>query len=86
MAYVIALPCIGVKDTACIAVCPVDCIHPAPSDLTFADVDQLFIDPDVCIDCGHCAHECPVSAIFSESDLPPEWNSFISKNAEHFTR
>jgi len=26
MAYVIAEPCIGVKDTACVDACPVDCI------------------------------------------------------------
>jgi hypothetical protein len=25
MAHVIAEPCIGVKDTACVDVCPVDC-------------------------------------------------------------
>ena len=29
MAYIIAEPCIGTKDTACVDVCPVDCIHPA---------------------------------------------------------
>ena len=28
MAFVIAEPCIGVKDTACVDACPVDCIHP----------------------------------------------------------
>jgi Na+-translocating ferredoxin:NAD+ oxidoreductase RNF subunit RnfB len=28
MPYVIAEPCIGVKDTACVSACPVDCIHP----------------------------------------------------------
>ena len=28
MTYVIAEPCIGVKDTACVDACPVDCIHP----------------------------------------------------------
>ena len=28
MAYVIAEPCIDVKDTACVDACPVDCIHP----------------------------------------------------------
>ena len=28
MAYVIAEPCIGVKDMACVDACPVDCIHP----------------------------------------------------------
>ena len=27
MAYVIAEPCIGTKDTACVDACPVDCIH-----------------------------------------------------------
>ena len=26
--YIIAEPCIGTKDTACVDVCPVDCIHP----------------------------------------------------------
>jgi NAD-dependent dihydropyrimidine dehydrogenase PreA subunit len=29
MPYVIAEPCIGVKDKSCVAVCPVDCIHEA---------------------------------------------------------
>ena len=28
MAYVIAEPCIGVKDASCVDACPVDCIHP----------------------------------------------------------
>ena len=28
MAYVIAEPCIGTKDIACVDACPVDCIHP----------------------------------------------------------
>jgi hypothetical protein len=28
MAYVIAEPCIGVKDTSCVDACLVDCIHP----------------------------------------------------------
>ena len=28
MAYVIAEPCIGTKDSACVDACPVDCIHP----------------------------------------------------------
>jgi len=29
VAYIIAEPCIGTKDSACVDVCPVDCIHPA---------------------------------------------------------
>ena len=28
MAYSICEPCICTKDTACVDVCPVDCIHP----------------------------------------------------------
>ena len=27
MAYIIAEPCVGTCDTACVEVCPVDCIH-----------------------------------------------------------
>jgi ferredoxin len=86
MAYVIALPCIGVKDTACITVCPTDCIHPTQSEPGFASADQLFIDPDTCIDCGMCVDVCPVSAIFAQDDLPPEWQGFMAKNADHFKR
>lgn len=84
MAYVIAQPCIGVKDAACVAVCPCDCIHPTGDEADFEKADQLFIDPEHCIDCGLCVHECPVNAIFHEDDLPAEWTSFIEKNAAHF--
>jgi NAD-dependent dihydropyrimidine dehydrogenase PreA subunit len=84
MAFVIAQPCIGVKDTACVVVCPMDCIHPRSDEAGFAEADQLFVEPSVCIDCGLCAGECPVSAIFHENDLPAEWQEFIEKNAAHF--
>lgn len=86
MAYVIAKPCIGVKDTACIAVCPVDVIHPRPDEPDFAAAEQLYIEPDPCINCGLCATECPVSAIFHDNDVPPEWADFIEKNAAYFRR
>jgi NAD-dependent dihydropyrimidine dehydrogenase PreA subunit len=46
MAYVIAEPCIGTKDTACVDVCPVDCIHPRKDEETFASSQQLYINPD----------------------------------------
>ena len=52
MAYVIAQPCINVKDTACVAVCPVDCIHPTKDEADFAESEQLHIDPEPCVDCG----------------------------------
>ncbi len=84
MAHVIAQPCIGVKDTACVVVCPVDCIHPTAGEAGFAEAEQLYIDPQTCIDCGLCVDECPVKAIFQDTDLPAEWTDFIEKNAAHF--
>ena len=38
MVYVIAEPCIGTKDTACVDVCPVDCIHPKKDEANFETV------------------------------------------------
>ena len=59
MAYVIAEPCIGTKDTACVDACPVDCIHPKKDEAGHAEADQLFIDPVECIDCGACVPVVP---------------------------
>lgn len=84
MAFVIAEPCIKVKDTACVDACPVDCIHPGKDELGFAEADQLYIDPHECIDCGACVPVCPVSAIFSDGDLPDKWTRFEKLNADHF--
>ncbi|WP_395140556.1 ferredoxin family protein, partial [Armatimonas sp.] len=67
MPYVIAEPCVGVKDKSCVAVCPVDCIHGGDDD------NQLFIDPVECIDCGLCEPECPVDAIFMDDEVPEKW-------------
>ena len=84
MTYVIAEPCIGVKDTACVEVCPVDCIHPTKEEEGFEASDQLFINPDECIDCGACESVCPVNAIFSDAEVPEKWKSFIQKNADYY--
>jgi Fe-S-cluster-containing hydrogenase component 2 len=40
-----------VKDGACMDVCPVDCIYES--------IEQMFINPDECIDCGACVPACP---------------------------
>jgi ferredoxin len=80
MTYTIAEPCVDVMDQACVAVCPVDCIHFEQG------VDRtLYIDPDECIDCGACEPECPVSAIFPEESLPGEWTKYTEVNAVWFT-
>jgi NAD-dependent dihydropyrimidine dehydrogenase PreA subunit len=86
MAYVIAEPCIGTKDTACVDACPVDCIHPKKDETGHADTEQLYIDPVECIDCGACVPVCPVSAIYAGDDLPEKWVSFQQKAADHFGR
>ena len=78
MTYVITEPCIGVKDRACVDVCPVDCIYEGE--------DQLYINADECIDCGACEPECPVTAIFAEDALPEQWHNFIQINADFFKR
>ncbi len=76
MTYVVAEPCIGVKDHACVDVCPVECFYEGE--------DQLLIHPEECIDCGACVPECPVSAIFEESDVPEQWKDYTAKNADPF--
>ena len=76
MTYVIAEPCIDVKDKACVDECPVDCIYEGPR--------MLYIHPDECVDCDACVPVCPVTAIFPEDDLPAEWKQFTKANAEWF--
>lgn len=99
MTYVIAEPCVGECDTACVEVCPVDCIHgPHVKDGRGEEVAdlkangesldglQLYIDPEECIDCGACEPECPFEAIFEESELPDKWASFLQINTDFFTK
>src|SRR2546428_6222469 len=89
MAYVIAEPCIGTKDTACVDACPVDCIHPKKNTTyddgrpSFDNVPQLYIDPVECIDCGACVPVCPVSAIFALDDLPEKWKQYTELNESY---
>ena len=96
MTYIIAEPCVGTCDTACVEVCPVDCIH-GPEDKTGAGAEakaegfdpegkQLYIDPEECIDCGACEPECPVEAIFEESEVPEEWHHYSKNNNEWFSQ
>ena len=94
MTYIIAEPCVGTCDTACVEVCPVDCIH-GPHDKTGAGAeakadgfvpeenDSLYIDPEECIDCGACEPECPVEAILSDTeDGIEKWAEINRKYSE----
>lgn len=82
--FVIAEPCVDVKDTACVDVCPVDCIHPRKDEPEFAAESKLYIDPDRCIDCGACVPACPVEAIFLLQELPAKWARFGQVDAEWY--
>src|SRR5712691_9980371 len=72
MPFIIAEPCIGVKDKSCVEVCPVNCIYEGE--------DQYYIHPDECIDCQACEAACPVQAIFPDNGIPEKWKSYIDKN------
>ncbi len=79
MTYVITDPCIDVLDRSCVEVCPVDCIHDEEG------VDRkLYIDPDECIDCGACEPVCPVTAIFTEDDVPDDQKEYTELDAKWF--
>ncbi len=69
--YVIAEPCIGVKDASFVDACPVDCIH------TTDEAQQHFVDPDQHIDCAPCESACPVPAAYFDADLPAEWHRLL---------
>jgi ferredoxin len=71
MTFVITDPCINTKDTACVDVCPVDCIHPRKDEPEFEQATMLYIHPDECIDCGACVPACPVSAIYDSPETTP---------------
>jgi NAD-dependent dihydropyrimidine dehydrogenase PreA subunit len=62
----------------------VDCIHEGTVTVDGVEYDQLFIDPDECIDCGLCEPECPVDAIFMGDEVPQQWNKFIQINTEFY--
>jgi ferredoxin len=74
MPHVVTEACKGCKNTVCVSVCPVLCFHEGP--------DQLWIDPDECIDCGACVPECPTHAIFPAARVPAKSRDYIRLNAE----
>ena len=84
MAYIITRLCRDCVDTACVSVCPVDCIYAYKGSDHATFPNQLYIHPDECIDCGACEPECPVSAIFPEEDVPANLTSYIEKNKDVF--
>jgi ferredoxin len=82
MAYVIIDTC--TKDNLCVEACPVDCIKPLEDDDDYEEVEQLFIHPEECIDCGACIPVCPTESIYVLEETPDDKQEFIEKNAAYF--
>jgi len=76
MAYIVGENCINCKHSDCVTVCPVDCFVEGPN--------FLAINPDECIDCAVCVPECPIDAIYADTDLPEDQKVFIEINADLF--
>ena len=74
MTFIVGQGCINCKHTDCVEVCPVDCFYEGEN--------TLVINPDECIDCGACIPECPVDAIFADTDVPEEEEEWIDRNAD----
>ena len=74
MTHVVTSACVDHKYQDCVAVCPVDAFREMPT--------YLVIDPDECIDCGACISECPVEAIFPDTDVSDGLESWIEKNED----
>jgi ferredoxin len=72
LTHVVTDSCIRCKYTDCVDVCPVDCFHEGAL--------FLAIDPHECIDCAVCVAECPVGAIYADTDVPPDMEHFGELN------
>ena len=74
MTHVVTSACVDHKYQDCVAVCPVEAFREAEN--------YLVIDPDECIDCAACVSECPVEAIFADTDVPADEEEWIDRNEE----
>jgi ferredoxin len=81
MAWVITRLCRDCVDQSCVKVCPVDCIYEYTGTDREAFPNQLYIDPDECINCSVCEPECPWEAIFEDSAVPDPFKDDVALNA-----
>lgn len=81
MTWVITSLCRDCVDMSCVEVCPVDCIYEYTGDDRDTFPNQLYIDPEECINCGVCEPECPWEAIFEDEAVPEVFSADIALNA-----
>ena len=83
MTWVITRLCRDCLDMACVEVCPVDCIVQHKEKGTADGFEnQLYIDPEECINCGVCEPECPWEAIFEDEQVPGVFTDDTPLNAK----
>ena len=82
MAWVITHLCRDCVDQSCVEVCPVDCIYGYTGEPSDEWPNQLYIDPEECINCGVCEPECPWEAIFEDEQVPDVFQESIALNAK----
>ena len=80
MAFTITRLCIDCVDTGCVKICPVDCIYRYTGTGREKVPNQLYIEPEECIDCGACEPECPWGAIFQEQAVPDIFKADVALN------
>ena len=81
MTWVITRLCQECVDQSCVEVCPVDCIYEYKGTDAATFPNQLYIDPEECINCGVCEPECPLEAILPDTDEGAE--SWVELNREY---
>ena len=80
--------CRDCVDMSCVEVGPVDCIVAYQGDAkpegkggASGFPNQLYIDPEECINCGVCEPECPWEAIFEDEQVPDVFTAATALNA-----
>ena len=77
MPWVVTERCNGCKYTDCVSVCPTDCFYEVTDGYR-----MVVIDPDSCVDCSLCETNCPVHAIYRDSEVPEPYAAWIARNRE----
>ncbi|MCP4504277.1 MAG: ferredoxin family protein [Deltaproteobacteria bacterium] len=76
MTHVINQKCISEVYSACVQVCPADCMHyvaALPAGYPSEGQPMVVVDPVECIDCGACLPECPIGAIVDSAEADTYW-------------
>ncbi len=74
MSYIVTQHCVDCKYTDCVTVCPVDAFHEGAR--------TVYINPDTCVNCDACVPACPVETIYSEENLPSQYQSYVQINID----